>query len=187
MKTKSLIIIAASFGLVGAVHAQEEKKGPHKLPPEVIAKFDKDGDGKLNDEEREAAKAGREEMMEARKKEMLEKFDKDGDGELNEEELAAAKASQGGKKVGKKRAEVIAKYDKDGDGKLNGEEQAAVRADKKQKLVEQFDEDKDGKLNEEEKAKMNELIQKRHDSHKKPAEAKGGGAPKEGAEPEAKE
>ncbi len=150
MKTRSLIVIASSFVLIGGLPAEEAKpkKQQKKMPPEMVGKFDKDGDG-----------------------------------ELNEEELAAAKASQGGKKVGKKRAEVIAKYDKDGDGELNGEEQAAVRADKKQKLVEQFDEDKDGKLNEEEKAKMNELIQKRHDSHKKPAEAKGGGAPKEGAEP----
>ena len=54
MKTNTLIVIAAAIGLSGAAHAEEGKgpRPPHKLPPEVIAKFDKDGDGKLNEEER---------------------------------------------------------------------------------------------------------------------------------------
>jgi hypothetical protein len=47
----------------------------------MIAKFDKDGDGKLNDEEREKAKA-------ERQAEMIKKFDTDGDGKLSEEERA---------------------------------------------------------------------------------------------------
>ncbi len=139
MKTKSLVILAASFGIISAAIAQEAKpeKPQKELSPEVVAKYDKDGDG-----------------------------------QLNEEESAAAKSAQGEKKIGKKRAEILKKFDKDGDGELNKEEQDAVRADKKQKLIEQFDEDKDGKLNETEKAKMMELIQKRHDSHKKQPEAK---------------
>ncbi len=139
MKTKSLVILAASFGLISAAIAQEAKpeKPQKKLPPEVVAKYDKDGDG-----------------------------------ELNEEESAAVKSAQGGKKVGKKRAEILKKFDKDGDGELNKEEQAAVRAEKKQQLIEQFDEDKDGKLSGTEKAKMMELVQKRHDSHKQQAEEK---------------
>lgn len=121
MKTKSLIIIAASFGLLGAANAQEEKRDrpERKLPPEILEKFDKDGDGKLNEEERAAAKAAREEMMEARKKEMLGKFDKDGDGELNGEEKEAMK--EGRKKM------MLEKFDKDGDGKLNDAERAEMR------------------------------------------------------------
>jgi Ca2+-binding EF-hand superfamily protein len=59
--------------------------------------FDKDGDGKLNDEERKA-------MMEAMQKrrpnagpqfqEMMKKFDKDGDGKLNEEERKAMREAR---------------------------------------------------------------------------------------------
>ena len=60
------------------------------MPPEILAKFDKDGDGKLNDEERAAAKAAAEAKMEERKKEMIAKFDKDGDGKLSDEEKKAA-------------------------------------------------------------------------------------------------
>ncbi len=119
--TKSLIIIAASFGLLGSARAEEAKPDrPHrKLPPEVIEKFDKDGDGKLNEEEREAAKAGRKEMMEARKKEMIAKFDTDGDGELSEEEREAAKAAR--------KQMMLEKFDKDGDGELSDDEKAEMR------------------------------------------------------------
>lgn len=62
----------------------------------LIEHFDKDGDGKLNDEE----KAAMQQFLEQRRKnrgerrggprpsreEMIQRFDKDGDGELNEEE-----------------------------------------------------------------------------------------------------
>ena len=61
-----------------------------KMPPFVIKKFDKHGDGELNDEEKAAARA----EMAARKKEVMAKFDKDGDGKLNEEERKAAMAAR---------------------------------------------------------------------------------------------
>ena len=51
----------------------------HAMPKEVIAKFDKDGDGKLNEAEMKAAR-------EARQAEMLKKYDKDGDGKLTDAE-----------------------------------------------------------------------------------------------------
>jgi hypothetical protein len=121
MKTKTLIVIAAAIGLSGAAHAEEGKgpRPPHKLPPEVIAKFDKDGDGKLNDDEKAEAKAARGEREAARKKEMLEKFDADKDGKLNDDEKAAMR-----EEVKKK---ILEKFDKDGDGKLNEEERAELR------------------------------------------------------------
>lgn len=121
MKTKQLIIIAASIGLIGAANAEEgKKKRPEgKLPPEIIAKFDKDGDGKLNDEERAAAKAAREEMMKARKAEMLKKFDTDGDGKLSDEEEAAMREAR--KKM------MMERFDKDKDGELNEAEKAEMR------------------------------------------------------------
>ena len=54
MKTSTLIVIGAAIGLSGAAHAEEDskKRPPHKLPPEIIAKFDKDGDGILSEAER---------------------------------------------------------------------------------------------------------------------------------------
>ena len=45
----------------------------------MLKEHDKDGDGKLSDEERKAA-------HEARHERMVKEFDKDGDGKLSDEE-----------------------------------------------------------------------------------------------------
>lgn len=63
----------------------------------ILKMFDKDGDGKLNAEERAAAESAREEMGkggkrgEAGREAMLKAFDKDGDGKLSDDERDAAK------------------------------------------------------------------------------------------------
>lgn len=61
-----------------------------------MKKFDKDGDGKLNDEERAAAFAARLESDPEMKKKVLEKFDEDKDGKLSDEELKKAAAARRG-------------------------------------------------------------------------------------------
>ena len=121
MKTSTLIVIAAAIGLSGAAHAEEgsKKRPPHKLPPEIIEKFDKDGDGMLNEEEREAAKAARGDMEANRRKELLAKFDKDGDGKLSEDEKKAMREAM--------KKKMLEKFDKDGDGELSEEERAEAR------------------------------------------------------------
>ncbi len=121
MKTNTFIVIAAAIGLSGIAHAEEGKRErpPRKLPPEIIAKFDKDGDGKLNEAEREAAKAARGEMEAARKAEMLAKFDSDGNGILSEDEKKAAQEAM--------QKMMLEKFDKDGDGKLSEDERAEMR------------------------------------------------------------
>lgn len=71
--------------------------GPHMMPHgpggkirgEIIKRFDKDGDGKLNEVERAEAKKAGEEMrarFQEHRKEVLARFDKDGDGKLGEAE-----------------------------------------------------------------------------------------------------
>ena len=52
---------------------------------EVLAEFDKDGDGKLSDEEREAIRKQFSGKGRKLPPQVLAKFDKDGDGELNGE------------------------------------------------------------------------------------------------------
>jgi hypothetical protein len=69
-------------------------KGPARA--KMMEKFDKDGDGKLSDEEKSAAKAAHKEMMTERKAKFMEKFDTDGDGELSDEEKAVTKKSCNG-------------------------------------------------------------------------------------------
>ena len=87
MKLKLLAAIAVLAGLATVSGTPEKEKGKkHRVHPgikQLIEKFDTDGDGKLSDEEKQAAR-------EARKAEFLKKFDKDGDGELSPEERKAA-------------------------------------------------------------------------------------------------
>ena len=130
---KKILIFLSAIGLSIGLHAKPEKDG--KKPgskegrpsrEEIIKKFDKDGDGKLNDEEKaELRKKMAERSGGGRKLPpfLMKKFDKDGNGELSDEEKAEAR-----KAMEARRKEVIGKFDKDGDGKLNEEERKAAMA-----------------------------------------------------------
>ena len=117
---KLLLTLLTVFSLAFGLTAKPEKgsKGDRSGRPsreEMMKKFDKDGDGKLSDDE----KAEIRKAMANRKPpaHILEKFDKDGDGKLSDDEKAEI------------RKEMMARFDKDGDGKLNPEErQAAMEA-----------------------------------------------------------
>ena len=92
-------ILTLAVGLTLSVPslAQEDgKKGDPaaKRPsPEQIKRFDKNGDGKLDEAEREAMREAAEkkggEDGAKRRQEILERFDKNGDGELDEAERKA--------------------------------------------------------------------------------------------------
>lgn len=97
MKNPALLtrvgLLGLAFGLIAssALRAEgTEKKADKPIPPGVLKKFDKDGDGKLNDEEMAAWKSARE----SEKKAMLEKYDTNKDGKLDDAEKAAMKADK---------------------------------------------------------------------------------------------
>jgi len=101
--TMSLGSVAdAAPGQGKAKGARLQGKGDGQgIPAEILKRFDKNGDGKLDEQERAAAKKAREErggkLGQAGggdgklRDEILKRFDKDGDGKLNEQERAAAK------------------------------------------------------------------------------------------------
>jgi Ca2+-binding EF-hand superfamily protein len=87
---------------------------------ELIKRFDRDGDGKLDASELADMEAARQQMQQngggARfREQMLKMFDRNGDGVLDEAERAEA---------AKFREEQIKRFDKNGDGKLDQEERA---------------------------------------------------------------
>lgn len=95
MKTPAMIsrvgLLGLALSLIASVAARAEgsdKAAEKPIPPGVLKKYDKDGDGKLSEEEKAAWKAARE----AEHKAKLEKYDTDKDGKLSDEEKAAAKA-----------------------------------------------------------------------------------------------
>ena len=110
----SLVAAPPEGGKGGKDKPGGDRKGP---PPHIIEKFDTDGDGKLNEQERAAAKA----EMEKRRAEAIKEFDKDGDGKLNEQErLAAFKARM--EKQPKFKEMILKKFDADKNGELSDEE-----------------------------------------------------------------
>lgn len=138
MKKILIISLTLAFGLGGLWAEDKPAKRERKptsqrgSPPSskenreaILKKFDKDGDGKLSEEERAEARksfgGGRPPRPPA---ELIKKFDKDGDGKLNEEERAALR-----EEGQKRRKEMVEKFDKDGDGKLNEEERKAAFAE----------------------------------------------------------
>ncbi len=121
MKMTKLMIMGALIGTCSFAAAQDkpgeggrEGRPGRQVPPEVLKKFDKDGDGKLSPEEAKAAR-------EARQAEMLKKYDKDGDGTLSDEEKKAMADD-----MAAKRKALLEKYDTDKNGKLDPEERKAA-------------------------------------------------------------
>jgi Ca2+-binding EF-hand superfamily protein len=170
MKPSAHWILVASTLLGAGLAAAQDTANPaqsehpkRQIPKEVLAKYDTNGDGKLD--ATELAK-----LRLDRANEFIAKHDKDGDGKLSAAELAAAFEKMGprpggpeGKpgregglkpevleKIKEHRAEMLKKYDTNGDGKLDDGERAKMRADRAAKLVAKFDKDGDGKLNAEE-------------------------------------
>jgi hypothetical protein len=98
---KTILAIALSLWLVPVlIHAAEGEKKPNApITPDsgedararFMKKYDKNGDGKLDEAERTAAMQERRKEIEAREKERIKKYDKNGDGKLDDDERAAAR------------------------------------------------------------------------------------------------
>ncbi len=99
-------------------------KAPGKLNS-VLVKYDKDKDGKLSKEERDAVIADCHSSFQKRLAERraeIKKFDLDGDGRLNAKEHELARNARHQK--------ILETYDLDKDGILNKEEVEAMRKDR---------------------------------------------------------
>lgn len=130
---------------------------------EIAERFDTDGDGVLNENERLEA---REAMRLRREKEqavLLEKFDADGDGELSRVERQAAQDAHRAKRE-EQRQQLIERFDADGDGELTGDERRAAgdemkRAQRARKNAGRLDENRDRSLDADELAEGMKLIE----------------------------
>lgn len=128
MRPTTILATCLALLSTGVFAAEGGDKRPGLNPEkkaEAVKKFDGDGDGKLNEAERAAAREAFESKREEKIAALKEKhpkafthFDKNGDGKLDQGEREAAR---------KHLAEAKAHHDVDGDGKLSEEERAAAR------------------------------------------------------------
>jgi hypothetical protein len=121
------LILAATLGLTftGIGVAADQNPNAPKRPfvrgmifAHLLHQADTDGDGRLSEAERAAAKA----KVQEKRKDFVAKHDTDGDGTLNDAERAAAKEQIKGRLM-----EAKNKFDTDGDGKLDEAERKAAR------------------------------------------------------------
>jgi Ca2+-binding EF-hand superfamily protein len=116
-KLKLALLIAAPLVAGATTYAVAGDDAPARK--DVIEKFDKNGDGKLDDAERAQRKAAFEARHAERRKEVLARYDANKDGTLDDAERKAMRDD--------KLAQRFQAMDKDGDGKLTlGEFQAGA-------------------------------------------------------------
>ena len=125
-----LVIGGLGLVLLASEVRAEDPAAPEKprcpIREKVLEKFDKDGDGRLSDEERAAARQAFRARLAAHKEDILKRFDKDADGKLSDQERAAVRDALRNR-LGARWDEILKRFDKDGDGKLSDEERAAAR------------------------------------------------------------
>ena len=124
----TLLILALPAALPTVASAQQ---GP--LQKALLERFDKNGDGKLDESERKAAReaseARRQTNQRANFQQLVKRFDADGDGKLNPEENKKLQAyidqrffqAFGGKEATMKR------FDADKNGRLDPQERGVIR------------------------------------------------------------
>ena len=153
----NLLVLVAALVSTAALAAEEGRPTPNpEFQERLLQMFDKNGNGELDPDERQAAKEtfqkrqaegtggffgtkeGSQPNPEGMKR-LLERFDANKDGKLDETERAAAKAewekrrAQGqssterGPMPEKLRQEMLKRFDRDGDGKLSDAERAAAK------------------------------------------------------------
>ena len=177
MRTKILGSLMSLVGLILLTTASTRAEGPaggqgdgpadHPgMRHRFLKRFDTDGDHKLSDEERAAAKEAVKGRMEKPCAKMLEKFDTNKDGKLDEAERAAAKEAVKERRE-KPRAKMLEKFDANKDGKLDEAERSAA----KEAFVKKYDTNGDGKLDDAERAAAREKIRQEHKAKSPAAES----------------
>lgn len=190
MKVHSLALglLTVALGAISVLAATDAKTATpasgqlEQRRQEMLKRFDLNGDGKLDEDEKAAMKEAQRQQRAVRGsgdigsmsneagrggegrgglfvREMIRRFDKDGDGKLDQTELAEAMKARAdfgrnqgpGGPGGQMRGQMMKMFDKNGDGKIDDEERAAAEKFRDDQ-IKRFDKDGDGRLDPEERA-----------------------------------
>ncbi len=128
MKLKNTLLTIAALSGSAAFAFADDTAGSDKNfgdggLPEFLEKYDLDGDSKLDEEERQAAREDRRQRI----RDKRESWDSDGDGTLSEEERNAARAELRAK-IEARRCARFEEADRNDDGELSLREFASIGA-----------------------------------------------------------
>ena len=139
-----LILVITIMAVPLSLFAQDQNKDRDWIHEKWALKFDQNGDGKLDEQEKQAGDKAVRKWREGHKKK-IGKFDKNGDGTLDDAEIRAAKEEHGKqdlkhnhqhlrlkynelmKKLENGDEELVKKFDKNGDGQINDEEKETAK------------------------------------------------------------
>jgi len=155
---------ALAEGRIGAARTAERVRGSRAGREDMMRQYDKDGDGKLNESEQQAAReAWEKRMQEMRARWELRRYDTNRDGKLDEEETAARDKARAERE--ERRKEFMKRFDKNENGRIDEDERGAIgeyyRDQRRKHELERYDKDGDGELSDEERAAREEERQKR--------------------------
>lgn len=117
------LLIAALLMSSAPVPAQDQAPGQAGNQGErqrLLQRFDTNGDGQLDETERQAAQQARQKM--------ITKFDANGDGQLDDGERQVARQARQ-----QRRQRMLQHFDTDGDGQLNDAERQQARQMRQQR------------------------------------------------------
>ena len=148
MKNRSvtLSLLTATLFAVPILARAETPAAPAAYGPrhaEMVKRFDRNGDGRIDPAERQAARAemrqrwgahrgqaGFGQMRGQKRAQVLQRFDHDHDGRLNDAEYAEARAAreQHRAQAQARRQQMLSRFDRDGDGRIGDTERNEMRA-----------------------------------------------------------
>ena len=148
--------------------------------PETLKKFDKNGNGQLDGEERGAYYQARRAEYQKR---MLEQHDTNKDGKIDDKERSAMYEASRARRAEEQKKRHFERFDADKDGKLNAEESAALekheaehkereareqasREKRRAEFMKIHDKDGDGELSEKEREGIREYYRKQSEERR---------------------
>ena len=182
----SLTNLPAQEMTPGAGNAKASKRAE-----DLLKRYDKNGDGRIDDDERADAKEGmmKEQIdrqmaratalpggLEQFRAQALEMFDKNRDGRLDEAERAAAQKFVAIRdEAASNAAQLVKRFDRNGDGLIDASEQATIESfigelralgssQARSELLRMFDRNSDGKIDEEEFVEVEKFVRPRIES-----------------------
>ena len=156
LTTRTLLVIATAAISLGvnpsAARAQAKPQAQRSNYQELIKRFDRDGDGRLNEQERQLLRqeiqkrSSQGNANRPSREELIKRYDKNGDGRLDAQELATL------------RRQTANTRDGAGNRPANSDRPAG---NDNRGLIERFDANKNGRLDPEEQQKAREAMQRR--------------------------